>query len=152
MDKEIFNKNMFIGEFQHNLDQKGRVAIPAKFRKDFEDGLIVTRGIDKCLFIFSKSEWNKLAEKLSELPLAQANSRAFARLMFSGAVDEDLDNQGRILIPDYLRNYASLKKQLVINGLFNRLEIWDKNIWQDYKNKTENSSEEIAEKLSQLGI
>ncbi|HOM68351.1 MAG TPA: division/cell wall cluster transcriptional repressor MraZ [Candidatus Paceibacterota bacterium] len=143
---------MFIGEFQHNLDQKGRVAIPAKFRKDFEDGLIVTRGIDKCLFIFSKSEWNKLAEKLAELPLAQANSRAFARLMFSGAVDEDLDNQGRILIPDYLRNYASLKKQLVINGLFNRLEIWDKNIWQDYKNKTENSSEEIAEKLSQLGI
>jgi len=84
--------------------------------------------------------------------LAQANSRAFARLMFSGAVDEDLDNQGRILIPDYLRNYASLKKQLVINGLFNRLEIWDKNIWQDYKNKTENSSEEIAERLSQLGI
>jgi MraZ protein len=152
VDKEIFNKNMFIGEFQHNLDQKGRVAIPAKFRKDFEDGLIVTRGIDKCLFIFSKSEWNKLAEKLAELPLAQANSRAFARLMFSGAVDEDLDNQGRILIPDYLRNYASLKKQLVINGLFNRLEIWDKNIWQDYKNKTENSSEEIAEKLSQLGI
>jgi len=152
VDKEIFNKNMFIGEFQHNLDQKGRVAIPAKFRKDFEDGLIVTRGIDKCLFIFSKSEWNKLAEKLAELPLAQANSRAFARLMFSGAADEDLDNQGRILIPDYLRNYASLKKQLVINGLFNRLEIWDKNIWQDYKNKTENSSEEIAEKLSQLGI
>ena len=143
---------MFIGEFQHNLDQKGRIAIPAKFRKDFEDGLIITRGIDKCLFIFSKSEWNKLAEKLSELPLAQANSRAFARLMFSGAVDEDLDNQGRILIPDYLRNYASLKKQLVINGLFNRLEIWDKNIWQDYKNKTENSSEEIAERLSQLGI
>ena len=143
---------MFIGEFQHNLDQKGRIAIPAKFRKDFEDGLIITRGIDKCLFIFSKSEWNKLAEKLSELPLAQANSRAFARLMFSGAVDEDLDNQGRILIPDYLRNYASLKKQLVINGLFNRLEIWDKDIWQDYKNKTENSSEEIAERLSQLGI
>ena len=140
MDKEIFNKNMFIGEFQHNLDQKGRIAIPAKFRKDFEDGLIITRGIDKCLFIFSKSEWNKLAEKLSELPLAQANSRAFARLMFSGAVDENLDNQGRILIPDYLRNYASLKKQLVINGLFNRLEIWDKDIWQDYKNKTENSS------------
>ena len=143
---------MFIGEFQHNLDQKGRIAIPAKFRKDFEDGLIITRGIDKCLFIFSKNEWNKLAEKLSELPLAQANSRAFARLMFSGAVDENLDNQGRILIPDYLRNYASLKKQLVINGLFNRLEIWDKNIWQDYKNKTENSSEEIAERLSQLGI
>ncbi len=143
---------MFIGEFQHNLDQKGRIAIPAKFRKDFEDGLIITRGIDKCLFIFSKSEWNKLAEKLSELPLAQANSRAFARLMFSGAVDENLDNQGRILIPDYLRNYASLKKQLVINGLFNRLEIWDKDIWQDYKNKTENSSEEIAERLSQLGI
>ena len=143
---------MFIGEFQHNLDQKGRIAIPAKFRKDFEDGLIITRGIDKCLFIFSKSERNKLAEKLSELPLAQANSRAFARLMFSGAVDENLDNQGRILIPDYLRNYASLKKQLVINGLFNRLEIWDKDIWQDYKNKTENSSEEIAERLSQLGI
>ena len=143
---------MFIGEFQHNLDQKGRIAIPAKFRKDFEDGLIITRGIDKCLFIYSKNEWNKLAEKLAGLPLAQANSRAFSRLMFSGAIDEDLDNQGRILIPDYLRNYASLKKQVVVNGLFNRLEIWDKSIWQDYKNKTENSSQEIAEKLSELGI
>lgn len=144
---------MFLGEYQHNLDNKGRVSIPAKFReKLLSGGAIITRGLDGCLFVFSSKEWEGLAQKLISLPLAQANSRAFVRLMLAGATDVELDNQGRILIPDYLRKYANLKKQAIITGLYNRIEIWDADKWNEYKNKTENSSEEIAEKLGELGI
>jgi len=142
---------MFLGEYQYNLDSKGRIAIPAKFRKDLE-GAIMTRGLDFCLFIYSAKDWEKLAQKLIALPLAQSNSRAFVRLMLSGAADLTLDNQGRVLIPDYLRKYAGLKKEVVIAGLYNRLEIWDQEKWNEYKRKTESASEEIAEKLNQLGI
>lgn len=143
---------MLLGEFKHNLDTKGRVAVPAKFREKLVGGAIITRGLDNCLFVFGSKEWEALAEKLVGLPLAQANSRAFSRLMLSGAMDVELDNQGRILIPDYLRKYADLKKQVVVTGLYNRIEVWDQDNWDKYKQKTENSSEEIAEKLSELGI
>ena len=143
---------MFIGEFTHNLDVKGRVAIPVKFRDKFLSGTIITRGLDNCLFVFTNSEWEHLAQKLIPLPLAQANSRAFVRLMLAGAMDVELDKQGRILIPDYLREYAGLKKEAVIAGLYNRVEIWDSEIWKQYKTKTESASDEIAEKLSDLGI
>lgn len=143
---------MFIGEFQHNIDQKGRMAIPVKFRDELTNGAVVTRGIDKCLFIFTKSEWNELAEKISKLPLVQSNSRAFARLMFAGAIDVEIDKQGRVLVSDYLRKYAGLSKQVVVAGVFNRLEVWDKSSWQDYKMKTEKESGDIAEKLSELGV
>lgn len=146
------NKYMLLGEYQHNLDNKGRVAIPAKFRDKLSAGAIVTRGIDNCLFVFTMREWEVLAGKLVNLPLAQANSRAFVRLMLAGAVDEQVDSQGRILIPDYLRKYAGLKKQVVIAGLYNRVEIWDQVKWNEYKEKTEAASEEIAEKLGELGI
>lgn len=145
-------KNMLLGEYQHNLDIKGRVAIPAKFREKMNAGAIITRGIDNCLFVFANAEWDALAKKLVALPLAQANSRAFARLMLAGASDVELDNQGRILIPDYLRKYAGLTKEVIIAGLYNRIEIWDEAVWQSYKTKTESSSEEIAEKLGELGI
>ncbi len=143
---------MFIGEFQHNLDSKGRVAVPVKFRNKLSAGAIITRGLDHCLFIFSGNEWETLAQKLISLPLAQANSRAFVRLMLAGAMDAQLDKQGRILIPDYLREYAGLKKQVIVAGLYNRIEIWDSEAWKQYKSKTESSSDEIAEKLSELGI
>jgi len=143
---------MLLGEYKHNLDSKGRVAIPAKFRDKLGAGAIITRGIDNCLFVFSSKEWEVLAQKLVALPLAQANSRAFVRLMLAGAMDVELDNQGRILIPDYLRKYAGLRKQVVVAGLYNRVEIWDSEKWQEYKNKTESASEEIAEKLGELGI
>lgn len=143
---------MFIGEFQHNLDNKGRIAVPAKFRNKLTAGAIVTRGLDHCLFVFSNKDWEVLAQKLIALPLAQANSRAFARLMLAGAVDSELDKQGRILIPDYLREYAGLKKQTTVAGLYNRIEIWDSETWKQYKAKTESASDEIAEKLSELGI
>jgi len=143
---------MFIGEFTHNLDSKGRVAVPVKFRNKLSAGAIITRGLDRCLFIFSNSEWETLAQKLISLPLAQANSRAFVRLMLAGAMDSQLDKQGRILIPDYLREYAGLKKQVIVAGLYNRIEIWDSENWKQYKAKTESASDEIAEKLSELGI
>jgi MraZ protein len=143
---------MLLGEFQHNLDQKGRVAVPVKFRSNFADGAVITRGLDKCLFIFSTKEWRILAEKLTSLPLSQSNSRAFARLMLAGAVDVNVDSQGRVLIPDYLRKYAGLERELVVAGLYNRVEIWNKDKWEEYKKETEESSEDIAEKLSELGI
>lgn len=143
---------MFIGEFQHNLDSKGRIAVPAKFRNKLTGGAIVTRGLDHCLFVFSNKDWEILAQKLIALPLAQANSRAFARLMLAGAVEAESDKQGRILIPDYLREYAGLKKQITIAGLYNRIEIWDSESWKQYKTKTESASDEIAEKLGELGI
>ncbi len=143
---------MFIGEFRHNLDNKGRLAIPAKFRKDLVSGAVVTKGLDDCLFLYPKKDWEVLAQKLTTLPISQANSRAFSRLMLSGAVEADLDVQGRILIPDYLRQYANLGKRVVITGLYNRVEIWDEKTWLDYKAKTEKNSSEIAEKLGELGI
>jgi MraZ protein len=143
---------MLLGEFKHNLDIKGRMAIPAKFRDKLEAGAIITRGIDNCLFVFANNEWEILAKKLVALPLAQANSRAFARLMLAGATDVELDSQGRILIPDYLRKYAGLSKSVVVAGLYNRIEVWDEAAWNTYKVKTESSSEEIAEQLGELGI
>ncbi len=143
---------MLLGEYTHNLDAKGRVAIPAKFKEKLAAGAIITRGLDNCLFVFASKEWEILAQKLVALPLAQANSRAFVRLMLAGAMDATLDNQGRILIPDYLRKYGDLKKQIVITGLYNRVEIWDLDKWEGYKKKTEGASDEIAEKLGELGI
>lgn len=143
---------MFIGEFQHNIDTKGRIAIPAKFRSQISGGAIITRGLDHCLFVFTSKDWEELAGKLIKLPLAQANSRAFVRLMLSGAAQVDLDAQGRILIPDYLRKYAGLNKTAKVTGVYNRLEIWDDATWKEYKAKTESASEEIAEKLGELGI
>lgn len=134
------------------MDSKGRIAIPAKFKEKLAAGAIVTRGLDNCLFVFASKEWEVLAQKLVALPLAQANSRAFVRLMLAGASDAALDNQGRVLVPDYLRKYADLKKQVVIAGLYNRVEIWDADRWNEYKKKTEGASEEIAEKLGELGI
>jgi len=145
-------KNMLLGEFKHNLDLKGRLAVPAKFRQKLSGGAIITRGLDKCLFVFGNKEWEILAQKLIALPLAQANSRAFVRLMLAGAMDVEVDKQGRILIPDYLREYAGLKKETVVAGLYNRFEIWDSAAWKKYKNKTESASDEIAEKLGELGI
>ena len=143
---------MFLGEFKHNIDTKGRLAIPAKFRVQLDGGAILTRGLDSCLFLFPKKEWDSLVEKLIRLPLAQAGSRAFVRLMLSGASDVDFDSQGRILIPESLRSYGHLDKKTVVTGLYNRIEIWDVDAWDQYKQKTESASEEIAEKLGELGI
>ncbi len=143
---------MFIGEYRHALDEKGRLAIPVKFRGDLEAGAIVTRGLDGCLYVYTVAEWQKLAEKLSAMPMSQANSRAFARLMLAGAMDVAIDKQGRIVLPEYLRDYAGLRKNIVIAGLVNHLELWDEKAWDAYKRKTEQDSGDIAEQLGALGV
>jgi len=143
---------MFIGEYHHNIDQKGRLAIPIKFRNELEKGAVVTRGLDNCLFLYSQKEWEKLASRLSRLPISKSNTRAFSRLMLAGAMDVQMDKLGRIVLPDYLRKYANLKKKVVIAGLYNRLEIWDEIVWEKYKQGTEKTSEDIAEALGELGV
>ena len=143
---------MFIGEYNHNLDDKGRVAVPAKFRATLKGGAVVTRGLDNCLFLYTKKEWQELAGKLAKLPISKSNTRAFARLMLAGAMDVDFDNQGRIMLPEYLRKFAGLKKNLIIAGLYDRLEIWDEAAWNKYKKGTEKKSTDIAEALGELGV
>jgi len=146
------NLSMFIGEYKHSIDEKGRLAIPIKFRKDLSKGAVVTRGLDTSLFLFPKEEWGKLAAKLAGLPLGQSNSRAFARIMLAGAMDVSLDKQGRVVLPEYLRGYASLNKTVVLAGLWGRIEIWDEEIWEAYKKKVESDVEAVAEQLGELGI
>lgn len=143
---------MFIGEYQHSLDDKGRLAIPVKFRADFKQGAVVTRGLDNCLFLYTKSAWQELAFKLAKLPISQAKTRAFARLMLAGAMDVEIDNQGRILLPDYLRIFAGIKRTTVVAGLYDRVELWDATRWNNYKRTTEKESNKIAETLGELGV
>ena len=143
---------MFIGEYTHNLDEKGRLAIPKKFRSSLAKGAVVTRGLDHCLFLYTKAEWKKLADKLANLPFAQANTRAFARLMLAGAMDVSVDKQGRVILPEYLRTFAGLKKNVVVAGLYNRLELWDQKTWSAYTKKNEAESAAIAEQMSELGV
>ncbi len=143
---------MFIGEYSHNLDEKGRLAVPKKFRSDLSKGAVVTRGLDNCLFLYTKIEWKKLADKLATLPFSQAKARAFARLMLAGAMDVGVDKQGRIMLPEYLRSFAGLKKQVVVAGLYNRLELWDQKNWEAYKSQTEKESVAISEQMFELGI
>jgi len=143
---------MFIGEYRHSLDDKGRLAVPVKFRGDLESGAIVTRGLDGCLYVYTAAEWQKLADKLAAMPMSQANSRAFARLMLAGAMDVQIDGQGRVVLPEYLRDYAGIRKNVVVAGLYNHLELWDEKAWNEYKKKTEKDSGEIAEQLGSLGV
>ena len=143
---------MFIGEYIHTLDDKGRLAIPAKFREALKQGAVVTRGLDQCLFVYTAEEWRRLAEKLAALPLGQSATRAFSRLMLAGAMDVELDKQGRMVVPEYLRSAAGLKKDVVLAGLYNRLEMWDADVWEKYKTATESESNALAEKMGELGI
>jgi len=143
---------MFIGEYQHAVDAKGRVAVPAKFRKALTKGAVVTKGLDDCLFLYPKTEWEVLAPKLAALPISKAGTRAFSRLMLAGAMEVEIDRQGRMLIPEYLRGYANLTKKIVFTGLYNRLELWDVKKWETYKRGTEAKSTDIAEALDELGV
>lgn len=143
---------MFIGEYSHTIDQKGRMAIPSKMRGQLGSGAVVTRGIDKCLWVFPKKEWQTLAEKIGSLPLTDSNSRAFSRLMLAGAMEVEFDTQGRALLPAYLREYAGLDKAATVAGLYNRLEIWSTPTWNSYKEKTEKATDEITRHMAELGI
>jgi len=150
--KRLNQAPVFIGEYQHSIDEKGRLAVPVKFRTRLAKGAVVTRGLDQSLFLYPMEEWKQLAERLARLPIAQSNTRAFARLMLAGAMDVETDKQGRIVVPEYLRKYAKITKQVVLAGLYNRIELWDKAIWQRYTAATEKNSGDIAEQLTDLGV
>ncbi|MEX0650274.1 MAG: division/cell wall cluster transcriptional repressor MraZ [Candidatus Andersenbacteria bacterium] len=143
---------MFIGEYSHTIDEKGRVNMPSKFRRDLVEGVVITRGLDHCLFVYTRAQWEQMAEKLAALPVTQKKSRAFARLMLAGAWDTQLDGQGRVMLPEYLRKYASLGKHVTVTGLYSRIEIWNEDAWNEYKAETEAESDNIAEAMSDLGI
>ncbi len=143
---------MFIGEYQHTIDPKKRLAVPSKFRGELKNKVVVTRGLDKCLFVYPQKIWEEIAGKLGTLPVGERDTRSFIRLMLAGAADAEVDKQGRILIPDYLKSYAELKKNVIIAGIFNRLEIWDETKWKVYKKNAEKNTDEIAEQLGKLGV
>jgi len=143
---------MFIGEFRHNLDQKGRLAIPVRYRGRLAEGCVATRGVDQCLTVYPIEVWDKMAKKLATLPVSQKEARSFVRLMLSGAMLLELDKQGRMTLPDFLRKYAHLRKKSVIVGLYDHLEIWDETEWTKFREKTEKESATLAEKLKELGV
>jgi len=143
---------MFMGEYQHGLDAKGRLIIPAKFREELGEGAVITRGLDNCLFLFPKAEWTILEEKLKTLPLTKRDARQFVRFLFSGATECELDKQGRINIPQNLREFASIEKDAVVIEVSSRVEIWSKERWESYVDDAQESFEEIAENIVDLGI
>lgn len=155
---------MLVGEYYYAIDGKGRLALPPKFREHLNKEVVISRGLEKCLWIYPKKEWEAWAEKLIKLPLAQANTRAFVRLMMAGAHHADIDAQGRILVPEPLRQYAFISKEgsragaslpskrVAVIGLYSRIEVWDTAKWQDYQERTEQESGDIAEKLGELGF
>ena len=143
---------MFIGEYRHTIDSKKRLALPVKFRRELGKTTVITRGLDNCLIVYPLKEWKVMSDKLGKLPASQEEARGFARIMLAGAMAVNLDKLGRILIPDYLKKYAHLKKNVVICGLFNRLEIWDVPEWETYKEKMERGVGDLASKLKELGI
>ncbi len=143
---------MFMGEYHHSLDTKGRLIIPAKFREQLGTTFVVTRGLDNCMFVYPQDEWTLLEEKLKSLPMTKGEARAFVRFFFSGASECELDKQGRIVVPPALRDYAKMDKDVVIIGVSNRLELWAEEMWAEYLAKAAESYEEIAEKIVDLGI
>ena len=143
---------MFMGEYQHGLDTKGRLIIPAKFREELGEGAIITRGLDNCLFLFPQEEWSILENKLHALPLTKHDARQFVRFLFSGATECEMDKQGRINLPTNLREFAEIEKDAVVIGVSSRIEIWSKERWQSYVEVAEESFEDIAENIVDLGI
>lgn len=142
---------MFIGEYNHSVDTKNRISIPSKFRDELNGKFIMTKGLDGCLYVYTMNEWHKLEEKLSSLPLTNKDARAFVRFFFSGASEIEIDKQGRALIPQNLKEYADIKKEIVSIGVSSRIEIWSKENWNSY-NESNIDYDSIAEEMSNLGI
>jgi len=143
---------MFMGEYRHSLDNKGRLIMPAKFREDLGELFVITRGLDNCLFVYPQNEWKILEEKVKVLPLAKSEARAFVRFLFSGASECEVDKQGRISLPSLLRSYAKIDKEVVVIGVSNRVEIWSKENWESYITQAEVDYAELTEKIVELGI
>lgn len=143
---------MLLGEFTHTLDPKKRLALPAKFRKELGETVVLTHGLDRCLFVYSMDEWRRVAEKLGNLSMGAADTRGFNRFMLAGAVETEVDSVGRILIPDFLKQFASLGSKVVIAGVHTRAEIWDEKSWKEYKTRIEREADKLAEKLGEIGV
>lgn len=138
---------MLIGEYTHSLDPKKRLSLPMKFRKELGRKAVITRGLDSCLFMYGAKQWERIAAKLQQLSIAQADTRGFNRFMLSGAVEVDVDGAGRILIPDFLKSFAGLGSKVVLAGVGERVEIWDEAVWEEYKRRIEKQADSMAEKL-----
>lgn len=143
---------MLIGEHKHVLDSKKRVSLPAKFRKEMGSEVVITHGLDTCLFVYTVGEWEKVAEKLSHSSMGVADNRKFNRFMLAGATLTEIDSIGRVLIPDYLKSYAGLRESVMIIGVHSRLEIWDEEKWRTYKGEVEMQADKLAEKLGEIGV
>ena len=143
---------MLIGEYTHTIDDKNRLSLPAKFRTEMGKKMVLTRGFDKCVAIFTEREWKKIAEKLSEGSMLQADNRRFNRFMFGGAVEAGVDSLGRVLIPDFLKEWADLKTKVSVIGVESRVEIWNEEAWSAHKSEVEKQADTLAEKLGQVGV
>lgn len=145
-------EKMFIGEYNHSLDQKNRLIIPSKFREQLGETFVMTKGLDNCLFVYSIDEWRVVEDKLKSLPMTNKDARAFVRFFFAGASECEIDKQGRALVPANLKEYANIDKDVVIIGVSTRIEIWSLEHWNKFNNDADISYEDVAEKMSQLGI
>ena len=143
---------MLIGEYTHTVDEKSRVSLPIRFRKELGRKVVVTHGLDNCLFLYPLKEWQKISEKLGALGMGQADTRGFNRIILAGAVEIDVDSIGRILIPEFLSEYASLSTKVVFAGVHNRIEIWNDKKWKEYKTTVLRQADQLAEKLGEIGV
>lgn len=143
---------MFIGQYEHSIDEKGRLAFPAKFRKDLQAGAVVTKGLDGCLFVFPKAKFKQMADSISRLPYTKSAARLYSRLILSNAGEIEFDKQGRVHIPPYLKSHAKLKKTAVICGLYDRIEIWSDKNWEEVSKKVSQEAGEVVEELSAIEI
>ena len=143
---------MLLGEYTHTLDPKKRLSLPAKFRQEVGKKVVLTHGLDRCLFLYSVKQWEKIAEKLSELSTGQSDTRGFNRFMLAGAVEVEVDSLGRILVPDFLKEFADLGQKVVITGVHNRAEIWNEEKWIEYKKWIIDQADSLAEKLGEIGV
>jgi MraZ protein len=150
-DKVVNIKNMLIGEYKHTIDDKNRISLPSKFRSELGKKIVITRGLDNCLFIYSEKEWKQIAEKLGTMGFGQADTRGFNRFMLSGAMEMSIDGAGRVLLPEHLRSFARLGSKAVFAGVYNRVEIWDENLWSEYNQKVLSKADEMAETLGDIG-
>jgi MraZ protein len=142
---------MFIGEYEHTLDEKARVSLPKSFRAALGKKMVMTRGLDNCLFVYSRADWEKVSAKLAQLSFAQADTRGFNRFILSGAAEVETDSAGRVLIPEHQREFAGLKKTIIFAGVSDRVEVWDAMRWKAYKAKIEKQADALAEKLGEIG-
>lgn len=148
--KEV--KRLLIGEYEHSIDTKGRLIMPSKLKEDIGEKFVVTKGLDGCLFVYSQTEWKTFENKLRAFPLTNKDARALVRFFLAGAMECEIDKQGRFLIPGNLREFAGLEKEVVVIGVLDKIEIWAKDKWQKYSEEENSSADEIAEKMSNLGI